>query len=370
MQVSEVYVGFARSARRLLPSEAFARSSRVVSHSQQLAQPMLAHVANSGTIAAGSVVSEFEWTVIAYCLLIIGGALFSLSEREGLPSMWNLPRSSTKKSALVSIALPIALGFLNHPDSKVICVISVFVLVPVGYGLSDYLKRGEKNVPAFFLLYTIAIAFVLFMAWYFWPVPRLRDAQLKELQAVDAFIARKDEMELRESFDFPNMIQYNVRLTRRSVFPQSVTPAQSADIENFFRGNRQAIAKYFSDVHEVGGRIEGTPIPGKMAILGISPKYIDSLRTLSEFCSSTELPQSVIAPLTEFKATVQSDMDWMFDSINDTLLNNPRSIIEIDDPQSTAPSASGRYWLHFKQLSPVADKVRIAIRNSLKNSQQ
>jgi hypothetical protein len=109
------------------------------------------------------------WAVVAYFVLVAWGIMFSLAGREGSPSMWHLPKSKSKRAALMSIALPTALTIFNRPDREAICVLVLLSLIFAAYGLSDFLKCERRNIPAFCLWFVLASGLVSLTAVHFWP---------------------------------------------------------------------------------------------------------------------------------------------------------------------------------------------------------
>jgi hypothetical protein len=56
---------------------------------------------------------------------------------------------------------------------------------------------------------------------------------MADIKAIDDFLGRKDENELRNEFDFPNMLEYNIRLQKRELARPMVSKEVSDDIDNF-----------------------------------------------------------------------------------------------------------------------------------------
>jgi hypothetical protein len=61
--------------------------------------------------------------------------------------------------------------FLNHPDKLELSWFAIVLASILAYGLSDYLKKGQRNIAAFCLTFSIGCTCILFVAWHFWPTP-------------------------------------------------------------------------------------------------------------------------------------------------------------------------------------------------------
>jgi hypothetical protein len=107
--------------------------------------------------------------VIAYFALVASGALFSLAERQGTPSLWRIPKTKPKRWALVSMVPAIVLTFSNRPDQAWIIVLVTAFLVCLGYGFSDYLQNTNRNIPAFLLCFSLGVVVIGLGAWHAWP---------------------------------------------------------------------------------------------------------------------------------------------------------------------------------------------------------
>lgn len=199
------------------------------------------------------------------------------------------------------------------------------------------------------------------------PSEVLFNTQFKELQQLDDFIGRKDERALRETFDFPNMIRYNIRLTRQAAAPELVSPAEVYAINSYFEGGQARVDSRFMKVHNENYHYSADPIPGKFGITNTSAKYVQSRAQLANFIASPELPADVIEALKNFDAAVERDTVLMVESINASYSEDPLYILRCDDISSKKyyGVAQNRYFAKFVPLKPLADKVNNAIRESL-----
>ncbi len=194
----------------------------------------------------------------------------------------------------------------------------------------------------------------------------LRNSQLKELQQIDEFISRKDEIELRETFDFPKILKYNIRMAKIGLAPALVSKSESDEMNAFFKGGQGRLDLRYVHVSSVNNRAQVDWIPGKIGVLNTSAKYNENRRLLTEYLSSAQLPSDVGVALKDFDTAVEDNSVLMIGSLNDSLASDPR-IIVYDDTYSSNwyGSASGLYWQRFIPLKPKADAIRSAIRAAL-----
>jgi hypothetical protein len=108
------------------------------------------------------------WAIVVYFVLVAWGAMYGLANRIDTPNMWRIPESNPKRGALVSMLATI-LVFVSHPDEPWIVVLVIVLLCCLLYGLSDYLKRKFRNIPAFILFFSMGTTAIGFAAWHAWP---------------------------------------------------------------------------------------------------------------------------------------------------------------------------------------------------------
>ena len=194
-------------------------------------------------------------------------------------------------------------------------------------------------------------------------------AAFEEMKAIDGFLGRKSEVELRETFDLPNMLHFNIELVKRSIAPQLVTAEVSAEIDNYFKGGNAIGEIRLINPQNVNEHFEAHPVPGRVFLINTSPKYNESRDRLRRYCESPLLPSTVVNVLKDFQAVIENDTNLMRSSLDESQLTNPVFILDDDDDHSAFfRSAEGRYWQQFTQLRPKADAVRDATRYAMGTS--
>lgn len=187
-----------------------------------------------------------------------------------------------------------------------------------------------------------------------------------ELREVNEFICKKDENELRDEFDFPQMLKYNIEFAKRNLVPTLVSAEDSAAIDFFFLNGQARIDTRFAHVTVVNNRANVDWIPGRIGVINTSKKYVDSRKTLSRLISSAALPEQVTGALKLVDDAIEKNSATMIESLNESLAADPRNILEnnVFGTERYA-SASGLYWTKFIPLRPRADVVTAAVRKAM-----
>jgi hypothetical protein len=193
-------------------------------------------------------------------------------------------------------------------------------------------------------------------------------ARLEELQTIDDFIVKKTEIQLRETFDFPDMLKFNIRLARTFHWPDTVPTREMKEMAEFSDGGNTVMHKRFLDTHRVGDSLYMKGKPGKLYLANTSKNCAEARAVLMSLLSSSKLPLSVVAALKVFDKTVQDNIDMFVISLNDSFEHNQRNIRENDDIESDRHGAAWNYyWGRFIHLRPKADAVSLAIRSFLES---
>lgn len=191
---------------------------------------------------------------------------------------------------------------------------------------------------------------------------------LAELREVNDLICKKDENDLRSEFDFPDMLSWNIEFAKRNLAPNLVSADESSAIDAFFLNGQARLDLRYAKVTVINNRANVEWIPGKIGLINTSKKYVDSRRALSRLMSSAALPVEVTAALKMFDDTIEKDSALMIESLNASLTDDPRNILENGIYGADRyGSASGLYWKKFILLRPRADVVTLAVRKAMAN---
>ena len=195
----------------------------------------------------------------------------------------------------------------------------------------------------------------------------LFDAQLKEIQEIDNFVGRKSELDLRDTFDFPNMLKYNIVLAKNELAPLLSKAEDVAAMNKFFQGGQALTDVRFATLTVSNNAVRYERLPGKIGIINLSPKYVENRSALEKMASSSQLPQTIAGKLKEFDDIVQRNCIIMLEVLNDEVSKGINNII--DDSNYSSPyygGASGAYWTKFVNLRPKAEEVSESIKSYLK----
>ena len=196
------------------------------------------------------------------------------------------------------------------------------------------------------------------------PHPALFESQLAELREIEEFVGRKDENELRETFDFLRMLNSNVRLVRRSI-----TGNAEPDVDEVFEGgaSRVKLPNVKMLPNPEGGIHSFEFIPGRVAMVNLSKRHLENERKLKRFIDSAQVPRDVVEALKKIAAAVEKNVEAMIDLLDEALQASPENFIHHDKPKETrAGWINNQYWRRFENLKPLAAEVSEAIRRHLK----
>jgi len=194
---------------------------------------------------------------------------------------------------------------------------------------------------------------------------KTRDNEDKErarlYEEINEFICTKSEVELRETFDIPHIERDGILLAKQNLTPEARTQSDAdALLRDFRDGGEQSITLRY---------MERTPpnnvkaMPGKLGILILTHKYLDSVATLNRYASSALLPNDVAKALQEFERTLEINNEVLIDAINEAYASNPEAIVNANDCPKTACSVlNNLFYSEFTNLKPKADAIGEAIR--------
>jgi hypothetical protein len=219
------------------------------------------------------------------------------------------------RASETAIVLGLVVGALTASDMIIVnglflaaCVVSVLAIATQS-GLSKSKKLG-------FCLVVIVVlggldGFAHLRQQMPLPPEAVFRAQVKELGGLEDFIGRKDEMELRDLFDFPNLLKFNIESIKRDIDPAKVTASESAAIKAFFESGQGVIDIRFirTYIPPNGGAKSIFGNPGSVSGINLSKKYLDRKRKLFRFESSADLPLAVRDAAIDFDRTLDQEVN-------------------------------------------------------------
>src|SRR6266446_372229 len=233
--------------------------------------------------------------------------------------------------------------------------------------------KAESNVR---YLSSFALFGIIGLSWivlYDWVDKKLENmlspVQVEAVKEVSRFIDR-DENGLRELFDFPSMIATNFDLVRLKIISFRKIGNTSFDLTPYLKNGGTVMLD--TEIaggnlrHQGGGGIYN-PDPNQVALIILPPKYSESKKVLLRYENSSELPSTVISAVKDFDAAVHENAKTLVRVLNDALKQSPDNYLHANDAGSPYFFAVNHMYLkRFIELRPKADKVRDAIRKSLR----
>lgn len=263
------------------------------------------------------------------------------------------------------------------------------------------LHEAEKRhvvLSPILMMFCGAVIFFVGAAWYFWPQqpqhlakekstteataskplsnraeefePAIRTAplplvtlQIQQLHELDEFVGKKDEMELRTTFDFPSILNVNFAIYRKDRAPNLVKAEEQNAIDYTTRNGQARIDLRRVRANSEGGGVRIEFIDGEIPGVWITPKCLESQSMLRKFATSAELPAYVRDAVIEFTEIIDKNLDLLTESMNESSHDSPSNILFDNDGTSRYfGMASARYWRAFQSLRPYAEKISASIR--------
>jgi hypothetical protein len=197
------------------------------------------------------------------------------------------------------------------------------------------------------------------------PIPHaLLESQLAELREIEDFVARKSEGDLRETFDFPALVDFNTKMVR-----QSLTGQPEEGVVEFSAGGQSRIdlSRTNFKIGKPGEGHQGSFIPGRVGFINTSRKYAESRATVARMAASPRLPTEIMNGLRRLDATVERNSCTLTAVLDEALQSDDNRILNFGkggEPQYAW--VNNTYWHRFEHLRPVADEIGAAIRKYLK----
>jgi hypothetical protein len=201
---------------------------------------------------------------------------------------------------------------------------------------------------------------------------RILDPQVGEIRRVIDFLGGKNEMELREQFDFPDVFRLNVATygnMQAACRDQSRQDSAECDIESYLPNGGDILvdarlAESAKDI--INGvsqfRTSLTTIWGTVR----TQKARQAISDASRFEKSALLPREILDAIKTFNLAVQANHNAMISFLNDALHESQQNFIDARSLNSAAYfSMINRYNKVFVPLEPKATTIIDVIRHYL-----
>jgi hypothetical protein len=177
----------------------------------------------------------------------------------------------------------------------------------------------------------------------------LQAAQILEIQKLNGFLGGKDELALRELFDFHNILKFNILLAKRSMNRSYVSTEQSKAVDDYFVGGQAVLDTRFNRVIRTPeGLIRSEFLPNTIGLVNASKKYTENKKMLLEFETSPNMPSTVRIAVKELDEAVGENIVKFLFVVNEAWKENPKRVI--DDDRQSSPfffSTTNLYWERF-----------------------
>jgi len=153
---------------------------------------------------------------------------------------------------------------------------------------------------------------------------RLSREQISKLDEVNDFISGKDEQALRDTFDMATVEKDSLLEVKKSLFPNAISQVDNDALERDIEVGRWTLFLKYSVGQALPDHI--TTKPGKMAVILITRKHIDSRALLASYSSSALIPKDVATAVTNLDQAVEENLHVLIDAINEGYSISPKAI--------------------------------------------
>jgi hypothetical protein len=196
-------------------------------------------------------------------------------------------------------------------------------------------------------------------------IASLSDAQIGEIKKLEDFISGKDEMNLREVFDFSTIIRINMHYALAYIGGK-LTKEDQEEVDRNINGNEMITdsSRYWDPrSSKTNGMIL---MPGVVPGVVTTKKYNEAINTLKRFEQSALLPEEIRKRVGALRQTVADDMMLWLAVVNQKLAEDKRYILFQDDFQhGFGGKLNNAFADSFIPLEPKRDEIISEIRRYL-----
>jgi hypothetical protein len=155
--------------------------------------------------------------------------------------------------------------------SETTCWSLLCIALALGFAVISLRPEYEWLQPFFLGAMGFCLAAsILCFSWPLWtrsPNPTFLQAQIAAFDRIQHFFGGLDESGLRVLFDLPNMLRFNILLTRRDLQKEAFQTNLSTEIDNYFKdGQGRIVARYVNIRPTPSKVVEFERIPGNSAL--------------------------------------------------------------------------------------------------------
>jgi hypothetical protein len=293
-----------------------------------------------------------------------------ISAPTPLPGNNEVIRFETKEGIMFAIGCLLSISALKTNDPYLF-----FPCIGLAWILFIYIALIHKGSWYFRALFAVFItAFFLFVAYRSYdssvsvPSPLLT-SQLHELDDLQDLIAGKSEYDLKQTFDFIKMAEFNIALAIKYFAPTEVSAEHLAKINEYF-SNGEAVydLDYCLMAKNTNGASKMIFIPGKLPAINISQTYISNRKKLIKLESSADIPPKIVTAIKNFDDTMQRNIVILIEVINEKTAEDINNLIYDNDSKSAYFGAISITYNHkVIPLKPKADEIVAQIKLYMKS---
>jgi hypothetical protein len=186
--------------------------------------------------------------------------------------------------------------------------------------------------------------------------PEVLRSQMALFNYINSFVGNKNEAELQDLFDIHNILKYNIKLYGNGVAQNRFPPDLNA--EPYFNNGQMRV-----DLTRVKPEKtpEGAPvvdmIPGRIGIINLSRKYVDSKAKLSSILSYDGLPVSIRDEVKKLDEIVERDVDLIIVTLDNEFEKDQQSFLHQEEPTSPYFDAINRTYT--SKVTPLETQARV-----------
>ena len=259
----------------------------------------------------------------------------------------------------------VLIGYVAPP-----LLVGAWLCLCIAFYRSGFFDRTKRTRVVGNLGAAVVFAIMLLLFWRIFKPSEISALERSELHDLQTLVGAKDESQLRDMFDYPEMLKLNILLVRQRLDPASLDADDTATVAEYQKSwQAMATLRYGILVRPKSSSEPLTIIPdkGQITILGLTSKYQSEQAKVLQFAKSVELSASVANSVNVFNDTLQANLDLMLDTLNQDLREDQNLITHDEDAHPPYyHRATERYWSRFQNLQPKADAVVAAIRARLK----
>jgi hypothetical protein len=186
------------------------------------------------------------------------------------------------------------------------------------------------------------------------------------LNSINDFISKKDELELRDTFDFPSVVRDAILEAKIQLTTAAATQAERDTVARDMVDGQNVF--YFRYVHRDGDNI--TPLHGKSGILHLTPKAVKARKQLAIFYSSALTPVDVSDALKDLEKAIADNQEILMDTINESYAAKPSTLSNaLACPKEDCMAINNLFYSRFIQLQPKATAITSAMRKYIESRQ-